>query len=88
MDGLWTGAACEQIYVNDGYKDDHFGNNQPFYDPLKSNIEALLYQHDGVKFGYRHLALVGAPFAKEHLPRMAESRKGRAICDVAPCADV
>ena len=40
MDGLWTGAACEQVYVNDGYKDDHLGNNRPFYDPLKSNIEA------------------------------------------------
>lgn len=40
MDGLWTGAACEQIYINDGYKDDHFGNHQPFHDPLKSNIEA------------------------------------------------
>ncbi len=40
MDGLWTGAACEQVYVNDGYKDDHFGNNLPFHDPLVSNIEA------------------------------------------------
>ncbi len=40
MDGLYTGAACEQIYVNDGYKEDHFGNQLPFYDPLKSNIEA------------------------------------------------
>ena len=40
MDGLWTGAACEQIYVNDGYRDDHFGNNQPFHDPLVSNVEA------------------------------------------------
>jgi hypothetical protein len=46
MDGLWTGAACEQIYVNDGYKDDHFGNNLPFHDPLKSNIEAY---RDGLK---------------------------------------
>ncbi len=41
MDGLWTGAACEQIYVNDGYKDDHFGNNQPFHDPAVTNIEAF-----------------------------------------------
>ncbi|MEI8291148.1 MAG: alpha-galactosidase [Verrucomicrobiota bacterium] len=40
MDGLWTGAACEQIYVNDGYKDDHFGNNQPFRNPLVSNVES------------------------------------------------
>lgn len=34
MDGLWTGAACEQIYVNDGYKEDHFGNNLTFHNPL------------------------------------------------------
>jgi len=46
MDGLWTGAACEQIYVNDGYKEDHFGNNLPFHNPLKSNIEAY---RDGLK---------------------------------------
>ena len=46
MDGLWTGAACEQIYVNDGYKEDHFGNNLPFHNPQKSNIEAY---RDGLK---------------------------------------
>ncbi len=46
MDGLWTGAACEQIYVNDGYKDDHFGNTLPFHDPLVTNIE--MYR-DGLK---------------------------------------
>ncbi|MCX6928264.1 MAG: alpha-galactosidase, partial [Verrucomicrobia bacterium] len=46
MDGLWTGAVCEQIYVNDGFKDDHFGNNLPLFDPLKSNIEAY---RDGLK---------------------------------------
>ena len=47
MDGLWTGAACEQIYVNDGYRDDNFGNTQPFHDPLKTNIEMF---RDGLKF--------------------------------------
>lgn len=46
MDGLWTGAACEQIYINDGYQDDHFGNHRPFHDPLKSNIETY---RDGLK---------------------------------------
>ena len=46
MDGLWTGAACEQIYVNDGYKEDHFGNNLPFHNPFKSNLEAY---RDGLK---------------------------------------
>ncbi len=40
MDGLYTGAACEQVYVNDGYKEDHFGNTLRFHDPLVSNIEA------------------------------------------------
>jgi hypothetical protein len=40
MDGLWTGEACAQIYINDGYKEDHFGNTQPFHDPLVSNVEA------------------------------------------------
>ena len=41
LDGLWTGSVTEQIYVNDGYKDDHIGNHQPFYDPDVTNIEAL-----------------------------------------------
>ncbi|MEI7909070.1 MAG: glycoside hydrolase family 36 protein [Verrucomicrobiota bacterium] len=46
MDGLWTGTATEQIYVNDGYHDDHIGNNAPFHDPAKTNIEAY---RDGLK---------------------------------------
>ncbi len=46
MDGLWTGTASEQIYVNEGFKEDHFGNNLPFHNPLKSNIEAY---RDGLK---------------------------------------
>ena len=41
MDGLWTGTAAEQIYVNDGYKDDQLGNNAPFRDPQVTNIEAM-----------------------------------------------
>ena len=41
MDGLWTGSATEQIYVNDGYKDDQIGNNAPFRDPHVTNIEAM-----------------------------------------------
>ena len=41
MDGLWTGSGTEQIYVNDGYKDDHIGNNRPLHDPYVTNIEAL-----------------------------------------------
>ncbi len=39
MDGLWTGSATQQIYVNDGYRDDQIGDNAPFHDPTKTNIE-------------------------------------------------
>jgi hypothetical protein len=46
MDGLYTGAACDQTYVNDGFKEDYFGNNLPFHNPFKSNIEAY---RDGLK---------------------------------------
>jgi len=41
MDGLWTGSVTEQIYVNDGYKDDNMGNHQPFHDPMATGIQAL-----------------------------------------------
>jgi hypothetical protein len=46
MDGLWTGTATEQIYVNDGYREDKIGNNAPYHDPSKTNIEAF---RDGLK---------------------------------------
>jgi len=39
MDGLWTGSATGIAYVNDGYGDDGIGNNAPFHDPSKTNIE-------------------------------------------------
>lgn len=41
MDGLWTGSATEQIYVNDGFHEDHMGSNALFHDPRKTNIEAM-----------------------------------------------
>lgn len=41
LDGLWTGSATELEYVNDGYKDDHIGNCQPFYDPNVTGIEMM-----------------------------------------------
>ena len=41
MDGLWTGTATEQIYVNDGFHEDHMGENAPFHDPQITNIEAM-----------------------------------------------
>lgn len=46
MDGLWTGTATEQVYVNDGYLDDHIGNNAPFHDPARTNVETF---RDGLK---------------------------------------
>ncbi len=46
MDGLWTGTATEQIYVNDGYRDDGIGSNAPFYNPKKTNLEVF---RDGLK---------------------------------------
>jgi hypothetical protein len=41
VDGLWTGSVTEQIYVNDGYKDDNIGNHLPFHDPMATGIQAL-----------------------------------------------
>jgi hypothetical protein len=41
MDGLWTGSATEQIYVNDGFREDHLGENAPFYNPKITNLEAM-----------------------------------------------
>ena len=41
MDGLWTGSCTEQVYVNDGYKEDHIGYHKPFHNPDVTNIEAL-----------------------------------------------
>lgn len=40
------------MYINDHYKDDPIGNNAPFYDPTKTNIEAY---RDGLKL-LRHAA--------------------------------
>jgi hypothetical protein len=41
FDGLWTGSVTEQMYVNDGYKDDNIGNHQPFHDSMATGIQAL-----------------------------------------------
>jgi hypothetical protein len=41
MDGLWTGTATKQIYVNDGFHDDEMGENAPFHDPKVTNVEAM-----------------------------------------------
>jgi len=39
IDGLWTGTATKQLYVNSGYKEDDIGQ-AVFHDPKVSNIEA------------------------------------------------
>lgn len=38
IDGLWTGTATKQQYINAGYKEDNMGD-AAFYDSTKSNIE-------------------------------------------------
>lgn len=40
MDGLWTGTVTEQIYINDGYKNDSIGNIKPLFDPYTPQIQA------------------------------------------------
>ena len=45
VDGLWTGTATKQQYVNSGYKDDKIGD-AIFNDPDKTNIEAY---RDGLR---------------------------------------
>ena len=41
MDGLWTGTVTEQIYINDGYKNDSIGNCKPLFDPYTPQIQAF-----------------------------------------------
>ncbi len=45
MDGLWTGTATRQQYVNEGFKDDNIGD-AVHKNPNKTNIEAY---RDGFK---------------------------------------
>ncbi|MBU6402231.1 MAG: alpha-galactosidase [Verrucomicrobia bacterium] len=45
MDGLWTGTATKQVYVNSGYHDDGMGD-AVFHDPEKTNLQAY---RDGLK---------------------------------------
>lgn len=45
IDGLWTGTATKQLYVNSGFKEDDIGD-AVFHDVTKSNIEAY---RDGLK---------------------------------------
>lgn len=45
MDGLWTGTATKQVYVNSGYKDDNMGE-AVLHNPDKTNIEGY---RDGLR---------------------------------------
>lgn len=40
MDGLWTGTVTEQIYINDGYKNDSIGNIKPLFNQYITQIQA------------------------------------------------
>lgn len=40
IDGLWTGTATKQLYVNSGYKEDDLGE-AVFKDPDKTNLEVF-----------------------------------------------
>lgn len=46
MDGLYTGTVTNQVYINDGYKNDSIGNSKPLFNPRKTQIEAF---RDGLK---------------------------------------
>jgi hypothetical protein len=41
MDGLWTGTVTEQIYINDGYKNDSIGNCKPLFNPHIPQTQAF-----------------------------------------------
>ncbi|HEY7090696.1 MAG TPA: glycoside hydrolase family 36 protein [Tepidisphaeraceae bacterium] len=41
MDGLYTGTATDQVYVNNGYKDQDRIGDAVFHDPDVTNIEAF-----------------------------------------------
>lgn len=47
MDGLWTGTASQQVYVNKEYRGDDKMADAVFSNPDKTNIEAY---RDGLKF--------------------------------------
>ncbi len=57
MDGLWTGTATRQMYVNDGYKDDHIGEAR-LHDPDVTQIEAF---RDGPEAGPPRSRAGGVP---------------------------
>lgn len=41
MDGLWTGTVTNQVYINDGYKNDSIGNCQVLYNPKVTQIQSF-----------------------------------------------
>lgn len=41
MDGLSVGAGVDHVYINDGYKDDRFGECLPLHDRRRTIIEAM-----------------------------------------------
>ncbi len=51
MDGLVTGAGVDHVYINDGYKEDKFGECRPLYQKGMTNIEALRHGLQTIRKG-------------------------------------
>lgn len=51
MDGLVTGAGVDHVYINDGYKEDKFGECLPLYQKGMTNIEALRHGLETIRKG-------------------------------------
>ena len=75
MDGLWTGSATAQVYVNDGYREDNIGD-AVFSDPDNTNIEAM---RDGLKLA-REAAGPDVFFSGCNLSQNMRSFSGSVSC--------
>ena len=51
MDGLVTGAGVDHVYINDGYKEDRFGECLPLHIKGMTNIEALRHGLQTIRKG-------------------------------------
>lgn len=51
MDGLVTGAGVDHVYINDGYKEDKFGECLPLHQKNMTNIEALRHGLETIRKG-------------------------------------
>lgn len=51
MDGLVTGAGVDHVYINDGFKEDKFGECLPLHQKGMTNIEALRHGLETIRKG-------------------------------------